>query len=57
MLELLVVSTPFVAAGFGAGYIVRDCISRRRHREAARRYGYGARGSETFVRRPGAVLP
>jgi hypothetical protein len=45
MLELFVICVPVVAAGFGAGYFVRDCMSWRRHREAARRRDYGSRGA------------
>lgn len=57
MLELLVVSTPFIAAGFGLGYFVRDCISWRRHREAARRHGHWYRSArEALVDRRG-MLP
>ena len=40
MLELIIVSAPFVMAGFGIGYFVRDCLSWRRHRVAARRHGH-----------------
>ena len=53
MLELIVVSAPFLMAGFGVGYFVRDCISWRRHRVAARRHGHWHRGArDAFPGRP-----
>jgi hypothetical protein len=43
MLTLLPIVSALLLAGFGAGYGARACISRRRHREAARWRAYGHR--------------
>ena len=43
MVTLLPIVSALLLAGFGAGYGTRACISRRRHREAARWRAYGYR--------------
>ncbi len=40
MTALFGVVLTIFAVGFGSGYFVRETISRRRRREAARRLGY-----------------
>ncbi len=40
MAALLAIVLSIFAGGFGCGYFVRENISRRRRREAARRLGY-----------------